>query len=108
VHAILRDEVKHAQLGWAHLAHERQNGRGEFIAEVLPHMLSGSVRAEIFTEDAIDEGDPIWIEHGELPGALRLTIFARTLETVVFPGLEKLGVDTAHGRAWLHGATKGS
>src|SRR5258706_11205032 len=43
LHELLEDEVRHAQLGWAHLASERAAGRGEFLRDVLPLMLEASI-----------------------------------------------------------------
>jgi len=102
VRAILRDEVWHARLGWAHLAHERAHGRGDCLGEALPRMLRGTVEEELFdAEGPADAGTPALVAHGELPRPLRLEIFATALRDVVFPGLENSGVPTVAGREWL-------
>jgi hypothetical protein len=36
-----------------------------------------------------------------LPHATKRDLFVRSLEEVVFPGLQAAGVDTAAGREWL-------
>lgn len=100
VREILRDEVTHARLGWAHLSSARAQGAGAALSDALPAMLSGTVREELFAPDT-DEVDPRLAGHGELPLALRAEVFVRTLESVVFPGLEAHGVSTAAGRRWL-------
>ena len=41
---------------------------------------------------------------GVLPLAKKREVFLGTLEQVVFPGLEKFGVDPEPGRRWLAGA----
>lgn len=101
LHELLKDEVKHAQLGWAHLASERAAGRGAFLAEVLPLMLEASV------EPGFLEGEmPMpWADEafawGELPLAELIRMYCETVIAVVFRGLEAMGVDTTSGRAWL-------
>jgi len=108
VREILRDEVTHARLGWAHLSAERARGGGAGLAAGLPAMLSGTVRDDLFAP--VDEAlaDPRLAGHGELPREVRVEVFARTLESVVFPGLEAHGVDASAGRAWLARARSGA
>jgi hypothetical protein len=106
LHELLEDEVRHAQLGWAHLASERAAGRGDFLCDVLPLMLEASV------EPGFLEGElPVpWTEalydYGELPLPELVQIYCETLEVVVFRGFEAMGVDTHHGRAWLSERTR--
>jgi hypothetical protein len=103
VREILADEVHHGRLGWAHLAACRARGQGDFIPALLPAMLAGAASEGLF--DALDERDrdPALLDHGELPLATRTQIFVRTLEDVVFPGLERHRLPTAAGRRWLQG-----
>lgn len=107
VREILRDEVTHARLGWAHLSAERARGGGEGLARGLPAMLAGTVRDELFAPTDGEAVDPALAGHGELPRALRVEVFVRTMEAVVFPGLEAHGVDTGAGRSWLAKARGG-
>ena len=97
---LLRDEVRHARLGWTHLAAERQQGRGTFIAEVLPAMLSASVEPDFFDL----AGEP-WSDElralGEPSPAERVTLFETTLRQVVFPGFAELSIETGNAAAWL-------
>jgi hypothetical protein len=101
LHTLLEDEVRHARLGWAHLAAERSEGRGQFLRDVLPLMLEASI------EPGFLEGPPPapWTDalydYGELPWAELVQIYRDTLNLVVFPGLDAVGVDTSKGRAWL-------
>jgi hypothetical protein len=98
---LLKDEVNHARLGWAHLAAERAAGRGEFLRDVLPLVLEASV------EPGFLQGQPHvpWTDelydYGELPSPELVQIYRDTLNLVVFPGLDATGVDTSKGRAWL-------
>jgi len=108
LHELLKDEVRHAQLGWAHLASERATGRGAFLSDVLPSMLTASVDPG-FLEGKLAMP---WVEalydYGELPLAELIQIYCETLEEVVFRGLDAMGVDTSLGRAWLRTATAGN
>jgi hypothetical protein len=99
--AILRDEVQHARLGWAHLAWERSRGGASFVAERLPAMLSGAVQKELFSPNPAPAESVALERHGELPEAQRLAIFEATAAQVLVPGFEHHGIDTAPMRAWI-------
>jgi hypothetical protein len=106
LHELLRDEVRHARLGWAHLAAERARQRGGFLPDVLPLMLEASI------EPGFLEGTnpPPWTdalyEYGELPSTELVGLYRDTLNQVVFRGLDALGVDTSKGREWLRARTQ--
>jgi hypothetical protein len=99
--ALLKDEVRHARLGWAHLAAERGAGRGEFLRDVLPHMLEASIEPG-FLEGTLNMPwtDALY-DYGELPLPELVQIFQDTLNLVVFKGLDAMGIDTSKGREWL-------
>jgi hypothetical protein len=40
-------------------------------------------------------------DYGELPWTELVQIYRDTLNLVIFPGLDAVGVDTSRGRAWL-------
>jgi hypothetical protein len=100
LHALLKDEVRHARIGWAHLAAERAAGRGAFLRDVLPLMLEASVEPHFFEPSKEPWIDALY-DYGELPPAELLGIFVDTLEQVFFRGLDAMGIDTSQGRAWL-------
>jgi rubrerythrin len=98
---LLRDEVGHSRLGWAHLAHESGRGPVQYLGPLIPYMLEGSIPPGLFsTEDDEQESSEL-LQHGVLPLSLKRSVFSQTLEQVVFPGLERLGVDSAPARLWL-------
>jgi hypothetical protein len=103
--AVLRelaeDEVVHARLGWAHLAGAHRRGATAFLGPLLPAMLRGSVDDDLFQPVDAAREDPALLEVGVLPHAAKRDLLVRTLDEVVFPGLEGAGVDTGAGRAWL-------
>ena len=98
---LARDEVHHSRLGWAHLATERARGDVSFLGPLVPAMLRGAVAPDLFAPVPAERDDPALIEHGVLPHDLKRQVFTSTLEEVVFPGLEALGVDTVPARRWL-------
>jgi hypothetical protein len=104
LHALLKDEVRHSRLGWAHLSAERSAGRGAFLADVLPLMLDASVEPGFLEGTAPLPWSDALYAHGELPWEELVSLYRETLEEVVFKGLDAMGIDTSAGRAWL--ATK--
>jgi hypothetical protein len=100
---LAEDEVGHSRLGWAHLASEHAQGVTSFLGPLVPSMLEGSIDADLFARVSPEREDEALLQHGVLPHALKREVFARTLEEVVFPGMDGLGVDTGPARAWLDG-----
>jgi hypothetical protein len=101
LHELLKDEVRHARLGWAHLAAERAAGRGEFLRDVLPLLLDASVEPGFLDGPPPAPWTDALYDYGELPWAELVQIYRDTLNLVIFPGLDAVGVDTSKGRAWL-------
>jgi hypothetical protein len=98
---LAEDEVRHSRLGWAHLASEHARGVTSFLAPLIPRMLSGTVTPDLFRASPPEEDEEALLDHGVLPHRLKREVFVRTLEEVVFPGLETFGVDAGAARAWL-------
>lgn len=101
MHGILRDEVNHARLGWAHLAAERERGVADVIGPSLPAMLAGTVSDELFASWAEHPAQATLSGLGSLDRVDRRRIFCDTLSQVIFPGLQRFGVDTHSGEKWL-------
>jgi hypothetical protein len=101
LHELLEDEVRHARLGWAHVAAERAAGRGQFLGDVLPLVLEASVEPGFLEGQSQSPWTDALYDYGELPSAELIQIYCDTLRLVVFPGLDAVGVDTSKGRAWL-------
>jgi hypothetical protein len=108
LHEVLRDEVNHARLGWAHLAAERARGGVDTaeLSRALPRVLATTVPPELFSDDAEPELARELVGLGGLARPVRRDLFVATLRDVVFPGLELHGVDAAAGRAWLGAAAE--
>jgi hypothetical protein len=107
VRRLVKDEIVHSRLGWAHLAAERSRGRGAFLPPLLPRMLEASVDPEIFSI-ADEPVDAAARAHGELPRVERVAIFVSALRDVIFPGFESFGLATDQGKAWLEHQLAGS
>jgi hypothetical protein len=100
--SILRDEIGHSRLGWAFLAEEHSRGARDCVGEWLPAMLSSTVSDELFADaDDANEFDRTLAGFGSLEQAERRRVVQETLAVVVFPGLDRFGIDTRGGRAWL-------
>jgi len=100
VREILCDEVNHARLGWAHLAHEARRGDVGWLALHVPGMLRAALRSDVIPHTAADEGARSDLAaFGILPRAAVLDILRQVAADVLFPGLEQHGIDTAPLRA---------
>lgn len=98
--SILRDEVSHAQLGWACVAGQPRRA-ARVVSRGLPAMLSATVPQEMFSDAPEHDLSEQLSGMGALCRADRRAIFAETMGEVVFPGLERFGVDCRPGRRWL-------
>src|SRR5262245_2495274 len=99
--AILKDEVQHSRLGWAHAAWEHERASCAWLGKLLPRILQGAATDELrrprdWTPDAA-----ALLYYGSLPRPMRIELFRASLCDVIFPGLEACGVPCASGRAWL-------
>jgi hypothetical protein len=103
VHRILRDEIEHGRLGWAHLSMEQAGGNVRFLGDYLPAMLKGTVQDEVFRRggEPTEQENAILAGFGALSRGDRRAIFVSTMREVVFPGLERFDVDTRAGSRWL-------
>jgi hypothetical protein len=106
IREILKDEVWHSRLGWAHLHSARAKGQGAFLSAALPRMLAGAVRMELFADSPAQHAEEaeLLADHGELPLATRAEIFESSARDVLLPGLEELGIDTRPARQWIRAA----
>jgi len=97
---ILRDEVEHARLGWAHVAAEVSRRDLAYLGPRLPAMLAHTVAEEIFLERDDVDAEPL-AGLGALPRSRRCARFVQCMRDVVFPGLALYGVDTTAAEAWI-------
>jgi len=105
---LASDEVRHARLGWAYLARAHAAGGVAFLGPLVPAMLGGSVAPDLFAPAGGDREDDALLDLGVLPHHLQREVFERTLDDVILPGLERLGVDITPARRWLAGRRAGA
>lgn len=86
VAAIARDEPRHSQLGWAHLAHAASRGS---VAWLRPHV-DAMVHAARGAEASASELD--LQRYGILSASRSEAICADALERIILPGLRHHGV----------------
>jgi hypothetical protein len=108
LHEIAKDEVLHGQMGWAHLAREAARFDVSFLSGWIPVMLVGTVDADLFQPAAGEASSEGLLRAGVLPHARKREVFSRTLRDVVFPGLERFGIDASFARTWLKKAEQPS
>lgn len=101
VRQILKDEVTHSRIGWAHLAFEQKRRDCRGLSGLLPRMLADTVREELFSPPPPSPQDAVMLAFGELPMFIRLKHMETTLTQVVFLGFDALGIDTSAARSWL-------
>ena len=100
LHRILKDEVKHAQIGWAYLGEACKRQDCRFISDYLVEMATTSVKEDLF----LPVSKPLSTEsyqHGVMPEADRLEQFKATLEDVICAGLEHFEIDASPLKKWL-------
>ncbi len=103
INEILKDEVKHGQMGWAFLAAEVVKNNCEYISKYLPQMLENSINDELFLPHL--KHDNILssiVKDGVLPFHLRVEQFKETFDSVIVPGFKKFNIDTSSAQAWFN------
>ena len=89
VHHILKDEIDHSKLGWAHLASE---SRRTSVSWLAPH-ISGMIRDAVTTDLAPMSGPQADTAAFGVLGRREVgAIVDTTLSRVVFPGLARFGI----------------
>lgn len=101
MHEILRDEVRHSRLGWAHLASEHARGCRDVVGAHLPALLSATVSEHLFDGAPGHAAQAELTGLGSLPKQERAEIVGQTLTDIVFPGLARFGIDITGGTRWL-------
>ncbi|HSO31211.1 MAG TPA: hypothetical protein VLT33_01810 [Labilithrix sp.] len=98
--ALLADDIDHARIGWAHLASTAVSPavRAQ-IAGWLPRLLEAAVLP--WLRDPGLSSAPGAPAHGVPSAAATRAVVLETVRDVVLVGLERVGVDTASGAAWL-------
>lgn len=104
---ILADEIDHARAGWAHLASRWVDA--EMKAELstwLVRLFSAKLR-ELVEDEAPLPGEQ-FPEQGMLSREVTTRVVRGTLDSVIFPGLARAGLDVSDVTAWARGAFGGA
>ncbi|MBX3273449.1 MAG: hypothetical protein KF729_24510 [Sandaracinaceae bacterium] len=87
--AILRDEVRHSRLGWAHLAIEAARGDVSWLAPSIPAMIEAARAAE----PTPGGGEPRDLRcYGILGAGDVARVADAVVETTILPGLARYGI----------------
>jgi len=91
LHQILKDEIKHARAGWAHLAGQRERPAMKLdIGRVVPHLVATRLRGLIEENATIPSED--YASFG-LPSVGQARAHAhKAVREIVLPGFEQLQV----------------
>ena len=100
IHTILKDEVQHAQIGWAYLAEECKTRDCSVVSKHLVKMVEYSLSDEFFLP-AVNPIDENTYPYGVLSQKDRFIQFKTTLEEVVCGGFEHFGIDASPLRDWI-------
>ena len=100
VESLLEDEIDHGRVGWAYLAAARRDGYAGILDTARPALLLETVKPVMDEAAAYpDSDDPEKEAHAYLGTRAARAIYSRTLERVILPGFEAIGVDTRPSRA---------
>ena len=108
IQTILKDEVGHSRLGWAYLSYVKDEANLKLLSKELPTLLQNAVTDELFEQPDLDDPDHLSAPLGTVPRIVRFELFEASLLDLVFVGLDRFGVDTAAGQAWLAQASGNS
>jgi hypothetical protein len=98
IREILADEVQHARLGWAYLAHEPDRA---WLSEHFPRMLAATVPEELRDPRIQPDPSSALRAHGVFSRAELREILIECVDGVITPGLSLLGVDAEPIHAWM-------
>jgi hypothetical protein len=98
--SLLEDEIDHGRVGWAYLASARRDGHAGVLDTTLTALLVETVKPVMDEAAAYpDSDDPHKEAHAYLGTHAARAVYSRTLERVILPGFEAIGVDTGPSRA---------
>lgn len=103
MHSIFRDEVRHSRLGWAVLAEAHTSGLRDCVSPHLIDMLSATLGVGFLSPSSprADPSDAILAGLGALELDAQRHVVSEAFECVIFPGLERYGIDTVAAKQWL-------
>jgi hypothetical protein len=101
--ALLRDEVTHSRIGWAHLASDAlTDAERRVVAEAMPELLRAIRRVWLADPEGLHAAAPRG--HGSLGLGEIDRVLLDTVDAVIVPGLTHVGVDSRPSGAWAAAA----
>ncbi len=102
VHRIARDEVEHAQAGWAHLARAAARGETAFLGQHLVPMLDQPEVHRLFSpcDSPAGEAEALYA-FGVVPHTVKRRVLTQVVDELITPGLRQNGVDPTRLAEWL-------
>jgi hypothetical protein len=99
IRELIADDIHHARLGWAHVASSfvSRSMRRE-VGEWLPRLLEAA--AWTWTRRVNGTASEGFPAHGVPSLATTRAVVRDTLQTVILPGFDRLGVPSASAREW--------
>lgn len=91
---ILRDEIRHSRVGWAHLAAEAARGDVSWLAPYVPTMLREALHSDVAPATTTTHSLTGW---GVLDRQTVSAITRATVEHVIAPGFARYGVSIPAG-----------
>jgi hypothetical protein len=84
--SLLKDEIDHGRLGWAHLAASARDGRAVCVGPALPAMLERTMSGVMNAALPSAPPDPVLESYGRITPHGAKECFAETLRDVILPG----------------------
>jgi hypothetical protein len=99
IQSILRDEIEHARAGWIHLASPLVNVETKRVLGLWVRRLLSGKLTSLLEDDAPMPGEA-FPDHGMLTRADFRSVARATLNDVILPGLESVGIDPEPASKW--------
>lgn len=98
IHGILKDEINHSRIGWAHLAWEAGRSDVSWLGGCLPAMIRAALNGAANNDGLLPSNAAEW---GILAPERSRAIVNSTFRDVIFPGMELYRIDTGAARDML-------
>ena len=92
VHHILKDEIDHSRLGWAHLAAEAQRTDVSWLGAHIGGMLRGAMASDLEPMGQAAESVEDLSAFGILSAAIVQEVYLQTVSDVIEPGFARFGI----------------
>lgn len=99
VHVVAKDEIRHSRLGWAYLSKYQATNSLAWLSPYIPAMLSAAVTTDLEPMTSLSQVD---LSAFGILGRGEIGLICRdACEQAIFPGFERLGIDTTPARMAL-------